>query len=169
MKPLSLQDARRLLAAQGWLELGDAASAGDELEEITPEEKAHPAVLQIRYAIYVKREQWDMATEMAEELADALPDMAGSWINLAYATRRKTGGGIPEAKKILLAAEPLFPRDYVIPFNLACYCSLLHEFEDAEQWLKKAAAINQKNVREMAADDPDLKPLWQNRGGSADF
>jgi tetratricopeptide (TPR) repeat protein len=169
MKPLNLQDARRLLAAQGWLELGDAVSAGDELEEITPEEKAHPAVLQIRYAIYVKREQWDMATEMAEELADAQPDMAGSWINLAYATRRKTGGGIPDAKKILLAAEPLFPKDYVIPFNLACYCSLLHEFEDAEQWLKKAAAINQKTVREMAADDPDLKPLWQSRGGSTDF
>ena len=169
MKPLRIEDARRLLAAQGWLELGDAVSAGDELNEITPEEKTHPAVLQIRYAIYVKRGEWDMATEMAEDLADALPDMAGSWINLAYATRRKTGGGIPEAKKILLAAEPLFPTDYVIPFNLACYCSQLHEFEEAGEWLKKAAAINQKMVREMASDDPDLHPLWQSRGGSTDF
>ena len=168
MKALSLEDARRLLAAQGWLELGDAVSARDELEEITPGEKAHPAVLQIRYAIYAKRGEWDMALEVAEELADALPDMAGTWINLAYATRRKTGGGIPEAKKILLAAEPLFPDELVIPFNLACYCSQLREFEEAEQWLKKAAAINKKSVQEMAADDPDLKPLWQSRG-SADF
>ena len=165
-KQLSLEDARRVLAAQGWLELGDAVSAGGELEEITPEKRTHPAVLQIRYAIYVKREQWDTAAGVAEELASALPDEAGTWVNLAYATRRKTGGGIPEAKKILLAAEPIFPGELVIPFNLACYCSQLHEFDQAEKWLKKAAAIDEKMVQKMAADDPDLKPLWESRGGT---
>lgn len=153
-------------AAEGWLELGDAASAGGELEEITPEEQTHPLVLQVRYAIFAKRQEWDLATEMAEELATALPDIAGSWINLAYATRRKTGGSIPKAKDILLAAEPLFPRECVIPFNLACYCSQLHEFEQAEEWLKKAAAIDEKAIRKMAAEDPDLKPLWESRGGA---
>lgn len=164
MKELSYDDIRRLRAAEGWLELGDAVSASDELEAITPGERAHPAVLQVRYALYAKRGEWDMATEMAEELASLLPDLAGSWINLAYATRRKTAGGIPDAKKILLAAEPLFPREYVIPFNLACYCSQLHEFDEAEQWLKKASAIDGKAVRKMAADDPDLKPLRDNKG-----
>lgn len=166
LKPLNFEDARRLRAAEGWLELGDAVSAGDELEEITLEEQTHPAVLEMRYTIHAKREQWDMAVDAAENLASALPHDAQSWINLAYATRRKAGGGIPEAKKILLAAEPIFPHDCVIPFNLACYCSQLHEFDQAEQWLKKAAAINEKAVRKMAADDPDLKPLWNSRGGS---
>ena len=166
LRPLNLENARYLRAAEGWLELGDAVSAGDELEEITSDEQTHPAVLQVRYAIHAKRGQWDMATEVAEELATGLPDSAGSWINLAYATRRKTGGGIPEAKKILQAAEPLFPDEYLIPFNLACYCSQLHEFDQAEQWLKKAAAIDEKKVRKMAADDSDLKPLWDNKGGT---
>ncbi|HEV2329946.1 MAG TPA: hypothetical protein VGY56_14285 [Verrucomicrobiae bacterium] len=165
MKELSFDDARRLREAEGWLELGDAASADDELKAITPGEWTHPAVLQVRYALYAKRGEWDMATEMGEELATALPDIAGSWINLAYATRRKSDGSIPKAKEILLAAEPLFPRECVIPFNLACYCSQLNEFEQAEQWLKKAAAIDEKTVRKMAADDPDLKPLWESRGG----
>jgi tetratricopeptide (TPR) repeat protein len=165
LKPLSFDDVRRLRAAEGWLELGDAVSAGDELKEVSPEEQTHPAVLQVRYAIHAKHEQWDMATDVAEDLANALPDDAQSWINLAYATRRRTGGGIPEAKKILLAAEPLFSGDCVIPFNLACYCSLLHEFEQADQWLKKAAAIDDKTVRKLAVDDPDLKPLWDSRGG----
>jgi tetratricopeptide (TPR) repeat protein len=166
LKELNFEDARRLRAAEGWLGLGDTTSAGDELKEITPEEQTHPAVLQVRYAIYAKRGQWDMVTEMAEELATALPDIAGSWINLAYAARRKTGGSIPKAKEILLAAEPLFPKECVIPFNLACYCSQLNEFEQAERWLKKAAAIDEKTIRKMASDDPDLKPLWESRGGA---
>ncbi|HEX3627154.1 MAG TPA: tetratricopeptide repeat protein [Verrucomicrobiae bacterium] len=166
LKQLKFEDFRHLRAAEGWLELGDSASAGDELKEITPEEQTHPAVLGVRYAIHAKRGEWDMATEMAEELATALPDVAGSWINLAYATRRKTGGSIPAAKTILAAAEPLFPREYLIPFNLACYCSQLREFEQAELWLKKAAEIDEKTVRKMATDDPDLKPLWESRGGT---
>jgi tetratricopeptide (TPR) repeat protein len=166
LKPLSIENARYLRMAEGWLELGDAASALNELDEITSAEQTHPAILQMRYTIHGKRAEWDMAVEAAEELASALPDESESWVNLAYATRRKTGGGIPEAKKILLAAEPIFPDDCVIPFNLACYCSQLHEFEQAEQWLKKAAAIDEKKIRKMAADDPDLKPLWDNRGGT---
>jgi tetratricopeptide (TPR) repeat protein len=166
VKKLSFEDARHLQAAEGWLGLGDFASAAEELEGITPGEQTHPAVLQVRYAIHAKRGQWDVAIEIAEDLATELPDDAQSWINLAYATRRKTGGGIPGAKEILLAAEPLFPRDCVIPFNLACYCSQLREFAQAEQWLKKAAAIDSKAIRNLAADDPDLKPLWDSRGGT---
>jgi tetratricopeptide (TPR) repeat protein len=164
-KQLSYDDIRHLREAEGWLELGDADSAGQELAAITPGDQTHPSVLQVRYALYAKRKEWDMANEMAEELASLLPDLAVSWINLAYATRRKSGGNIPKAKEILLAAEPLFPTECVIPFNLACYCSQLEEFEQAERWLKKAAAINEKAVRKMAMDDPDLKPLWESRGG----
>jgi hypothetical protein len=93
LKELSFENGRRLRAAEGWLGLGDAASAADELKEITPEEQTHPAVLEVRYAIHVKREEWDLATEMAEELATGLPDDAGSWIKLAYATRL-VGGAI---------------------------------------------------------------------------
>lgn len=164
IKDLSFDDARHLQAAEGWLGLGDAVSATDELEEITLEEQTHPAVLQVRYSLYIKIKEWDMAAGVAERVASLLPDDAWTWIHLAYATRRKTGGGIPDAKKILLAAEPKFPRHCVIAFNLACYCSQLSEFDQAEQWLKKAAAIDQKTVRKMAADDPDLKPLWESRG-----
>lgn len=166
LKPLSIENARYLRMSEGWLELGDAVSALDELDEITSAEQAHPAILQMRYTIHAKRAEWDMAAEAAEDLASALPDDAGTWVNLAYATRRKTGGGIAEAKKVLLAAEPIFPNDCVIPYNLACYCSQLREFEQAEQWLRKAAAIDEKTVRKMAADDADLKPLWDNRGGT---
>jgi len=95
-----------------------------------------------------------------------LPDDPFVWINLAYAVRRKTGGGIPEAKEILLGAEPKFPAHYLFPYNLACYCSQLGEFEEARRWLKKAAKIDNTAIKKISRDDPDLKPLWDNMGGT---
>jgi hypothetical protein len=166
LKKLNEADSFHLQASEGWLELGDVVSAGDELEEITLENRSHPLVIQMRYAIYAKAERWDMAAGVAEGLTKMLPEEPGTWINLAYATRRKTGGGIPEAKRILLVAQVKFPREYLIPFNLACYCSQQHQFREAETWLEKAIAIDKKTVQKLAVDDPDLKPFWDSMGGT---
>jgi tetratricopeptide (TPR) repeat protein len=154
-----------LRAAEGWLELGDAMSASDELEEISPTEKKHPAVLSMRCAIYLQAQKWNLAAEVALKLTEVLPEDAGGWIHYAYATRRKTSGGIPQAKAILLVAEPEFPKHYLFPFNLACYCSQLNELEEAERWLRKAMAIDEVTVMKMALSDPDLKPLMDSLGG----
>ena len=156
IKPLQQADSCHLQAAEGWFELGDLVSASNELEEISPEDKAHPAVLIMRYEIYAKAGKWDMAVMIAETLLKMLPGDAESWLNMAFTMRRKTGGSIPEAKDILLEAETKFPREYLFPYNLACYCSQLHEFEEAGKWLKKAIAIDEKTVQKLAVDDPDF-------------
>lgn len=95
-----------------------------------------------------------------------MPKKPFGWICLAYATRRKDGGGILQAKQILLESEHNFPREYHFPYNLACYCSQLHEFEEAEVWFKKAMAIDEKTVKRIAIDDPDLQPLWDSMSGT---
>jgi predicted Zn-dependent protease len=164
IKPLDAPDSFHLRAAEGWLGLGDVESATSELREISPAEQTHPAVLLMRYEIYSRSKQWDSAADVANELIKMLPGEPSVWINLAYATRRKTGGSIPEAKKILLSAEPKFPKHYLFPYNLACYCSQLGEMPEAEQWLKKAAAIDNAVVKKMALEDVDLKPLWASLG-----
>lgn len=165
-KPLNAQDRMRLRAAEGWLELGDVVSASDELEEITAEARAYPAVLSMRYSIYAKAKRWDMAAEVAEGLTAMRPDEPKNWIHLADATRRKTGGGIPEAKRILKVAQVKFPAEFLIPYNLACYCSQLREFEEAEFWIKKAMVLNEKEVQKMVLDEPDLKPFWDSMSGT---
>lgn len=165
LKKLGHPDLFRLRAAEGWLELGDAISAHGELEEISPTEKTHPAVLSVRCAIYLKEEKWDLAAGVAKTLTDALPEDPGGWIHLAYATRRKAGGSIPQAKAILLSAEPKFPKHYLFPFNLACYCSQLNELAEAERWLRKAIALDEIIVMKLALADPDLKPLRDSLGG----
>ena len=166
LKTLEPSDLHRLNAAQGWLELGDVVSASDELEEITPDMRAHPAVLAIRYEIYSKAKKWDMAVEVARTLTELLPDNPAVWISFAFSTRRKTGGGVLEAKKILLKVESKFPREYRFPFNLACYYSQLFEFEEAERWLKKAMAIDTKTVQPLAMSDDDLKPFLDSMSGT---
>lgn len=52
-------DMRNLLAAQGWLELGDWKSANDELENIQSQMRAHPDVLKIRVEVYSAAKKWD--------------------------------------------------------------------------------------------------------------
>lgn len=166
IKPLDVQDHFHLQAAEGWLGLGDIESASNELREVSPAEHKHPAVLSVQYHIHTRALQWDKAVEVANDLMKMLPDDPFVWVNLAYATRRKTGGSIPEAKKILIGAEPKFPQHYLFPYNLACYCSQLGEFDEAKQWLKKASRIDAAAIKKIAVDDPDLKPLWENMGGT---
>lgn len=166
IKDLSVRDLHYLRAAEGWLELRDTMSANNELEEITAGARAHPIVLLKRYEIYSRAERWNMAAEVAEALTGMLPGEPSSWINLAYATRRKEGGGVHEAKRILLVAAVKFPKDYLIPFKLACCFSQMREFEAAAEWFKKAMAIDKETVQKLAVEDPELKPLWGSMSGT---
>lgn len=62
MKPLAPPpDSLHLEAAQGWCEHGNHIEAEAELEHITPENRSHPAVLEVRWQIYAKAKQWDAA------------------------------------------------------------------------------------------------------------
>jgi predicted Zn-dependent protease len=161
IKPLEPPDTHHLSAAQGWLELGNHIDANNELEEISPRQRAHPAVLSVRYDVYAKAGIWDGAAEIAGSLVKLMPEQSSFWICLAYATRRKAGGGISEAKKILLKAEPKFPGRYLIRYNLACYECQSGNLKQAMRWLEKAIDMaGKKDIRQMALDDPDLEPLW---------
>lgn len=166
IKDLTTQDLLRLRAAEGWLELGDFVSACEELEEITAEARANLVVLSMRYSIYAKAKKWDMAAAVAEALTAMAPDEPATWINLAYATRRKTGGSIPEAKRILLVAQVKFPKEYLFPFNLACYCSQLGQLKEAVFSSSDIAFFSHRSVQKLAVEDEDLKPLWDSMSGT---
>src|ERR1019366_10395961 len=144
IKPLEPPDTHHLSAAQGWLELGNHIDANNELDEITPGLRAHPAVLSVRYDVYAHAKKWNEAAEIADTLVKLMPGQSHFWICWAYATRRKTGGGIPEAKKILLDAETKFPSEYLIRYNLACYECQSGNLKIAMLWLEKAIDMAEK-------------------------
>jgi Flp pilus assembly protein TadD len=161
MKPLAPPDSHYLSAAVGWLGLDNAAEAVAELEKIAPQFQSHPDVLIVQFEIQSKAGKWDAAAEIAGTLTQLEPEQPGAWISLAYATRRKTGGGIPQARAILIQAHKAFPREPIIVYNLACYDCQLSDLIAAKTWLDKACHLGDvRKIKHMALQDPDLEPLW---------
>ena len=156
---LGLNDKRQLEAAEGWLELGNWREANEELERITPEMRAHPFVLRVRWGVYDKAEKWEMAAEVARGMTVMLPD--NSWGYIQWAVSLHELKRTKEAWGVLIPIADKFPEDYVISYNLACYECQLGNRKEAFQWLWKAIDLaGKKDIRLMALDDPDLEPLW---------
>jgi tetratricopeptide (TPR) repeat protein len=161
MNPIEPPDSHYLSAAIGWLGLGDWQAANEELEKIAPALRGHPSVRMAKYEICAKAAQWDDAAEIARALLQSAPQAAQFWIWHAYATRRRAGGGIPQAKEILSQAQKLIPKEPLISYNLGCYECQLGNLPTARQWLEKAfAAGDPKTFKALALEDRDLEPLW---------
>jgi tetratricopeptide (TPR) repeat protein len=156
--PLEQPDRQHWQAAAGYVELGMFLEANTELNEIDPFNRAAPEVLALRIAIYRGLEKWELMLELAKRLAEFQPDDIQWTISLAYATRRVDS--IQAAKEILLNAEPKFPKDAAIKYNLACYLCQTGDLQNAKNYLKKAFKID-LNWRMAALEDEDLKPLWE--------
>jgi tetratricopeptide (TPR) repeat protein len=151
-------------AANGWLELGNWREANEELENITPLMRAHPEVLQVRCEIYCAAQKWDYAAEVANALCAILPESSFGPLHLAHALRKLDR--TREARDALLPVADKFPDEWHIPYQLACYYSWLREFDDAQEWFKRAMAIEEDIVKRAGIDDPDLKPLWDSMSGT---
>jgi tetratricopeptide (TPR) repeat protein len=161
MDSLPLPDLHYARAAHGWLELGKHLEANEELENITPQMRAHPDVLEIRWQIYAKEKKWDACRDIANAITQLAPTRAIGWIHLAYSTRRATNGGLAAAKTVLLSVNEKFPQVSILPYNLACYDCQLGNLKEAWNWLERAFDIGDpKQLKLMALDDPDLEKIW---------
>ena len=131
--------------------------ADKELDKIDPFNRAAPEVLALRIAIYRGLEKWELMQEIAKRLAEFQPDDIQWTISLAYATRR--ANSIQAAKEVLLNAEPKFPKEPAIKYNLACYFCQTGDIKTAKSYLKQAFEID-LNWRVAALEDADLRPIW---------
>ena len=155
---LEQPDRQYCQAATGYLELGMFLEANAELDKIDPFNRASPEALALRIAIYRGLEKWELMQEIAKRLADFQPDNVQWTISLAYATRR--ADSIQAATEVLLNAEPKFPKEAAIKYNLACYFCQTGEIQNAKSYLKEAIEID-LNWRLAALEDEDLKLLWE--------
>ncbi len=85
MKPLAPPDSHPLRAAQGWLELGNPLEADAELDEITPDFRAHPDVLEVRWHIYAHAKEWKACVDIARALVTLAPNRPDGWIHRSFA------------------------------------------------------------------------------------
>jgi predicted Zn-dependent protease len=162
MQKLEPPDTYYLSAAIGWLELGNPGEARAELAQISSRQQEHPDVLEVRWALAVDEKRWEEGLQVARALLRCAPERASGWLHQAYALRRVPGGGVRQAWEALLPAFDKFPKEPVIPFNLACYACQLRQLPEARDWLKRAIAIAGKaKIKQMALSDADIEPLWE--------
>ena len=157
-------DNFHVVAAQGWLELGDHIAANDELEKVSARLRAHPDVLDVRWQIYARAEKWEACADIAEAIIKLDPDRPDAWIHRSYALHEL--GRTQAAFDELLPVADKFPKVWTIAYNLSCYCARLGRMDECREWLKRAMAIDEHAVKRAAIDDPDLKPLWDSMGGT---
>ena len=158
MQPLEYPELFSLQSAQGWLELGNFGEAARELDKLGPELQHHPDVLEVRWEICARQKQWQEGAEVGRALIRVAPERPTGWIDLSYALHELKQ--TQEAWDNLFAVAGRFPKVPTISYNLACYACQLGKTWEAEQWLKRAIDIGDaKEMKEMAMEDPDLRPL----------
>ena len=165
LSPLLQDDLRHLMAAEGWIELGDAAEAQAELAQVDSDFNDHPMVLAVRWRIHAKLKQWEECVEAARDLTQVAPNDADGWINHAYALHelKRT----QEAWDALSPVAEKFPKVAIIPYNLACYACQLGNLPVAQLMLEVASKIDgTKRIKSMALKDKDLEPLWEQIRGA---
>lgn len=161
MKTLGPPHVHYLSAAEGWLELGNVAEARAELEHIPQRLQNHPRVLEVHWGICAEEKNWPAALENARKQIEAAPELVSGWVHRAYAARRAPGGGLEAAWAALFPAMERFPEDAIVPYNLACYACQMQQLDVARIMFKRALGLGDNNqLKRMALNDPDLKPLW---------
>jgi Flp pilus assembly protein TadD len=158
MTDFTFEHVRQMQAAEGWLGLGDPASAGEELDALPPEVQRHPAVLRLRWEIFSAARQWESALEVATALTQTEPNDKHAWLSRSFALHelKRT----VEARENLLAVLDKFPGYALMRYNLACYECQLGNLEAACACLREAFALpGGKEFRSTGMIDPDLAPL----------
>ena len=156
-------DVHWLRSAVGWLELGSPEDALLDLESMSPPGQKHVDAIETRWLALAELKRWEPATEVARQLIAAAPDRSIGWLHHAYALRRSSKGSVLAAYNALSPVAEKFPKEAIIPYNLACYtCQLERDPSETLALLKQAiAAGKRKEILAMALKDPDLEPLRQ--------
>ena len=153
-------NTHHLIAAEGWLELGNPAEASEELKQIAPALQDRPEVLAIRWQIYAKDRNWKKCVEVAEALVEKSPKLVWGWIHRSYALHEL--GRTREAFDTLMSGVAKFPKDWLMQYNLACYCCRLGEMTRALHFLEQACKLGDaRQIKAMAGKDADLRELWK--------
>lgn len=159
--PIPLPERHHVDAAVGWLMLGSARDASEELARLPKAVAQRLEVLELRWETHSGLRDWEEAFRVATLQVTLFPDAVSGWLHRAYAARRMARGGVAQAAAYLGPAAARFPMEPLVRYNLACYSAVQGDPETAWIWFCKALAVGQPvELRRMALADPDLEPIW---------
>ena len=147
----------QLQRCDGFLDLKMATRARAQWEQIAEADRSHPVAQPLLMRLLVTEKNWTAARDLAVRFHAQAPGEAGTWIQLAYTTRR--ADTIAAAETILWEAHRRFPKESVIVYNLACYACQTGRIDEARELLQTSARLDPKAL-DLACEDDDLRPLW---------
>ena len=150
-------NARRLLAAEGYIELEMYAEAQAELQQLDPGYFALEQTVVMQLCTWAGLHKWKKAHQLATALARQDPDNPQWAIWSASALCRLQS--VEAAKGILLQALTSHPDNANIHYNLSCYESRLRHFDRARRHLARAIQLDPR-FKLVAVNDRDLEALW---------
>ena len=153
----SVETTRALQAADGYLYLGLAEEALNELGQVAPQEREDPAVLLARTRVLLHLKRWKPAEELSRHGADKHPDEGEFTVQRAFALHQLQKGD--QAIEVLLSAPDWIRRTGILHYNLACYEARLGDPSIARQCINAAIQINAA-MKKNARIDPDLASLY---------
>jgi tetratricopeptide (TPR) repeat protein len=151
-----ISTVRRLEYTRGYLALGMLREARNELAAIDTEDRLKPEARALRVELSCASKDWRSMARTARGLAEDFPEEAQWWVHWAYALRERQQ--IKEARQIALRGLERHPDEAILHYNLACYLSLLGEFDEAREHLNRSISLDE-GFQEESVKDPDLDGL----------
>ena len=151
-----MQIERRLLAAQGYIELDMSEEALRELDELSAEDQRRQEVQQVRLFIFMRSRRWRDAMKVCDRLRASDPQQTTGFIHGAFCLHEL--GQTREAKDLLLSGPAALLREATYYYNMGCYDAVLGNLADAQHALEISFKMDDK-FREIAKYDPDLKEV----------
>jgi predicted Zn-dependent protease len=153
----SLQIDERMEPAHGFHELGMHEEAWIALDDLSPEDKAHPNVILLRLDILLALHRLDDAVALGTGACRQWPAMDEFFLKTATALIDLSDHG--KAKDLLLAGPPSIQRHAVYWYDLACCQCKLGEVDGAKKSISECFNLDKKR-RMQALHNPDLEAVW---------
>jgi len=154
---MTANDQLHLETAAGFLQLGDAMDAWNELERITPLNRAKTEVLNVRLAVCRALKNWELAEDVARTLIKRQPKNVMHVVALAEVMGHREGP--VAAAAVYEFAIERFPALALLRVSLAVELVKAGQIDDAKRILKTAFELD-PDLRLVALDHPGLEAVW---------
>lgn len=147
---------RRIIASQGYVELGLYEEARGELAVLPPELHERVDVIEITLLCLMGRNNWAEALALATKLCQLEPAEPGGYIHAAFCLHEL--GRTIEAVDMLSRGPVSLRTKPVYSYNMGCYHARLGQFDKSIVYLERAFEMD-GDLRLHAKKDRDLDSL----------
>jgi predicted Zn-dependent protease len=147
---------RRILAAQGYVELHLYAEARAELSLLPAGAEDRVDVIELTLLCLMSERRWEDALSLTQKLCSLEPSEPGGFIHAAYCLHEL--GRTAEALNVLARGPTALRTKPVYYYNLGCYLARLGQTEQALRLLEQSFEMDGA-LRSEARKDPDLQDL----------